>query len=319
MKAQPKHKSENLYELRIAFTLVELLVVIAIIGVLLGLLLPAVQAAREAARRSQCVNNLKQMGTAIQNYHSQESSFPPGASKHEEEDKVGLSWRVFILPFLELNNIYEQIAPLPNGGGANLSAQGTLIEIYHCPSAERPPADPGFLKISNYAGISGANNTNNPEDVVNLEDNLCGDLEVNGVFYPESNIRIAQITDGSSNTLAIGERLYSFRDWVSGMTWFGDNPPTASTGWCTGSGKTIHFPLNADHWEFGFYRFDFQMPPGGERKMLLNELPFASVHPGGGNFCLADGSVHFFNEDIDFTVYQAMATRNGGEVFDFDP
>lgn len=304
------------------FTLVELLVVIAIIGVLLGLLLPAIQAAREAARRSECTNNLKQMGLALQNYHSQNGSLPPGALKHEIEDRVGLSWRVLILPFLELNNIYEQIHPEPDGGANDYSPQGSIIEVYHCPSAEPPDPDPGILKMANYGGVSGAiavsdPNTNDTNDeIVNLEDVLCGDMYINGVLFPESIVRIGQITDGTSNTLAIGERLYSFRDWLSGMTWWGPDPPMPTTGWCVGAAKNINYPLNADLWQIGFYKFDFQAPVGAVRKLLLNELPFASEHSGGVNFSYADGSVHFINDTIDFTVLQAMATRNGEEVFE---
>ena len=299
------------------FTLVELLVVIAIIGVLLGLLLPAVQAAREAARRSECTNNLKQQGIALQNYHAQHSHFPPGATKHKIKDLVGLSWRVYVLPFMELQNIYELINPLPDGGGENLSAQGQIIETYHCPSADRPPNDPGLLKLANYAAVSGANKSNDPNnlvDVIDLEDFNCGDIRKSGLFYPQSNIRIAQITDGTSNTIAIGERLYSFRDWLSGVTWWGSSP-SSPTGMCTGAAKNIHFPINADHFVFGFYKFDFQMPADGERKMRLNELPFASEHPGGAHFSFADSSVHFLNETIDFTVFQGLATRDGGEIF----
>lgn len=306
---------------RLGFTLVELLVVIAIVGVMLGLLLPAVQAAREAARRSQCNNNLKQMGLAIQNYHSQHGSFPPGALKHEQEDKVGLSWRVLVLPFLELSNIYDQINPLPTGGGNNLSAQGQIIEVYHCPTAERPPDDPGILKFANYAGVSGANDVADPNtsnvkgDILNLEDNICGDLDINGIFFPESYVDTRLITDGTSNTLAIGERLYSFRDWLSGLTWWG-TPPTG--GMCTGAAKNIHYPINADHFQFGFYKFDWQAPAGAPRTMLLNELPFASEHIAGANFCFADGSVHLVNDSIDFTVLQALATRNGEEAVDIE-
>ncbi|KKL10766.1 hypothetical protein LCGC14_2552540 [marine sediment metagenome] len=115
-------------DIKKGFTLVELLVVITIIGILIALLLPAVQAAREAARRMQCVNNLKQLGIAIQNYHSQHGSFPPGARLHKTETEVGLSWRVFVLPHLELNSIYEQINPLPNGGAKVIDGNGPAEE-----------------------------------------------------------------------------------------------------------------------------------------------------------------------------------------------
>ena len=288
------------------FTLVELLVVIAIIGVLLGLLLPAVQAAREAARRSQCVNNLKQLGIAIQNYHATHRSFPPGSNKHEIERQVGLSWRVLILPHLELNAIYEQINPLPDGGGENASPEKQSIDVFLCPSADPPENDDSTIKIAHYTGVSGAN-TN--EDILDLEDSNCGDIDVNGVFFPESHTRIDQIIDGTSNTLAIGERLYVFRSWLSGSTWRG-NPPIRI---CTGASKNVHYPINADPDVFGFYAFDFSVPPP-KRTMLLNELQFASEHPGGAQFCYADSSVHYLNDAMDFTVLQAMATKDGGEV-----
>ena len=289
-----------------AFTLVELLVVIAIIGVLLGLLLPAIQAAREAARRSRCTNNLKQLGVAIQNYESQHGSFPPGARMHTIEGRVGLSWRALVLPFLELNAIYEEINPLPDGGAESMAHESTILDIYLCPSAERPDDDPDTRKEAHYSGVSGANNN---DEILDLEDSICGDIDINGLFYPESHTRVGQITDGTSNTLAIGERSYVFRDWLSGSTWK-DDPPTKI---CTGASKNVHYPINADPYEFGFYKFDFSVPLD-QREMLLNELQFASEHAGGAQFCYADGSVHFLEDAIDFTILQAMATKDGAEV-----
>ncbi len=287
------------------FTLVELLVVITIIGVLLGLLLPAVQAAREAARRSECTNNLKQLGLAIQNYHSFHGSFPPGARLHEGEGQVGLSWRAFVLPYLELNAIYEQINPLPDGGAESMSHKFTIIDVFLCPSAERPEDGPDTRKVAHYTGVSGAN-TN--DDILDLEDNICGDIDINGVFFPGSHTSIAGIRDGTSNTLAIGERLYIFYNWLFGSTWYGD----LSTEICTGSSKNVHYPINADPYTFGFWVGD-SSAPAALRTMLLNELQFASEHPGGAQFCYADGSVHFLNESIDFNILQAMATKDGKE------
>jgi len=294
---------KRLHSFAAGFTLVELLVVIAIIGVLLALLLPAVQAARETARRSQCTNNLKQLGVAIQNYESQHGSFPPGARKHEMEGRVGLSWRALVLPFLELNAIYAEINPLPDGGAESMAHESTIIEVYLCPSADRPDDDPNTRKDAHYTAVSGANNNS---EILDLEDSICGDIDINGLFFPESHTRIGQITDGTSNTLAIGERLYVWRDWLSGSTWKGD-PPTRI---CTGASKNVHYPLNADPTEFGYYKFDFAVPLA-QRKLLLNELQFNAEHSGGVQFCYADGSVHFLPDTIDFTVLQAMATKDG--------
>ena len=289
------------------FTLVELLVVIAIISILVALMLPAIQAAREAARRSRCANNLKQVGLALQMYHSLHNSFPPGARLHEFERTVGLSWRVFVLPYLELNTLYESINPLANGGADSVAAKLLPIDVYLCPSAESVGNAPNTFKEAHYSAVSGAK-TN--DDFLDLEDVVCGDIATNGVFFPESYTRISQITDGTSNTLAVGERLYIFRDWLSGSTWKGD-PPTQI---CTGASKNVRYPINADPNVFGFYKGDFGAPSDANRTMLLNDLQFASEHPGGAQFCYADGSVQFLEESIDFTVLQAKATKDGGEV-----
>ena len=178
-------------------------------------------------------------------------------------------------------------------------------------------------RTSHYSAISGTNTTS---DYIDLHDVLYGDIYTNGIFFPDSNTRIAQISDGTSNTLAIGERTYFiFHAWLSGATWYGitpppgriptlsDFPPTA--GIAMGGENNIIFPINADHNTYGYYKFDFSVPPD-QRKMRLNELPFASRHPGGAHFGYADGSVHFLNETINFTTLQALATKDGGEVVD---
>ena len=145
----------------------------------------------------------------------------------------------FVLPFLELNAIYAEINPLPDGGAESMAHESTIIEVYLCPSADRPDDDPNTRKDAHYTAVSGANNNS---EILDLEDSICGDIDINGLFFPESHTRIGQITDGTSNTLAIGERLYVWRDWLSGSTWKGD-PPTRI---CTGASKNVHYPLNAD-------------------------------------------------------------------------
>jgi prepilin-type N-terminal cleavage/methylation domain-containing protein len=289
------------------FTLVELLVVIAIIGVLLGILLPAVQAAREAARRSSCINNLRQIGLALQNYHSQYKHFPPGAPLLAKEMDPSIGWRVLILPFLEETAVYEEIAPTPDGGAANWSPQRRAIDVYVCPSNERPVSNGTMLVEAHYAAVSGAYRGN---DRMDLEDSICGDIYTNGIFYPNSRIPTSKITDGTSHTLAVGERRCVWRDWMDGATWLG-TPPTEI---CTEAAKNIRFPINADPNVYGYYKFDSTAPAGAKKDVLLNDLYFASRHPGGAHFSIADGSVQFLHDSIDFSLFQDLSTRNGGEV-----
>jgi len=288
------------------FTLVELLVVIAIIGVLMGLLLPAVQAARESARRVQCKNKLKQIGLALQNYHGQHKHFPTGAPIHEVETNESVSWRVQILPHLEMGDLYNLIDPQPDGGAQNDSYDRLFLDAYICPSADEQDDDPTKWKASHYAGIAGGNT----DDRIDLEDAGCGDMETSGIFYADSETRFAEITDGTSNTLAVGERTYIFYDWLSGAVAFGDPP----LGICSGAYKNVRYPINADRYALGFFVGDLRAPPGAPKTMLVNDLEFASDHPGGAHFGFADGSVHFLDDTIDFAIYQAMSTKAGEEI-----
>jgi prepilin-type N-terminal cleavage/methylation domain-containing protein/prepilin-type processing-associated H-X9-DG protein len=292
------------------FTLIELLVVITIIGVLLGLLLPAVQAAREASRRSRCANNLHQMGIAIQSYHAQQGSFPPGAHLHAIESQPSISWRVMILPYLEETVIYEQIHPTRDGGAADWTARSQVIGALICPSAPSPMQ--GASHTSHYSGISGAGRNDHR---IKLESDSCGDIYTDGVFYPNSRTRIAKIEDGTSHTLAIGERTYIFRDWMSGAEWV-DTPPSQI---CTGAASNVRYPINADVNQFGYYVGDGDAPTSGKFAMLLNELFFGSYHPGGAQFCMADGSVHMLHDTIDFTAFGDLSTIAGGETTHVEP
>jgi prepilin-type N-terminal cleavage/methylation domain-containing protein/prepilin-type processing-associated H-X9-DG protein len=289
-----------------AFTLVELLVVIAIIGILIGLLLPAVQAAREASRRTRCLNNLKQIGLALQNYHGQYKRFPPGSHLLKKQRDPSISWRVMILPFLEETSLYEQIGPKPDGGATNWSYQTHAVDGYSCPSLPAPISDNGVLVESHYSTVSGAYRGNARID---LEDSACGDIYTNGIFYPNSRTAISKVTDGTSHTLAVGERTYFFRDWMDGASYVGV-PPTRI---CTEASLNVRYPINADRETFGYYVGDPEAP-AGKTTMLLNDLYFGSQHSGGANFCVADGSVQFLRETIDFTVYQDLCTKNGDEI-----
>jgi prepilin-type N-terminal cleavage/methylation domain-containing protein len=291
------------------FTLIELLVVIAIIAVLIALLLPAVQQAREAARRTQCKNNLKQIGLALHNYHDVHRLFPPGwiavntagrPSAHEGTSGVG--WGAMILPFMEQKNVYELFnSRLPLTDSANAAFLRSQIPSYKCPSDPQPNffsiREEGGgpilteLPIANYIGCFGPENLDDcelsPGNLPVMSDGTC---KGSGIFYHNSNVRIAAITDGTTNTLMTGERrtridLGWYTSWP-GMIAEGEEAFQRVCG-------------SADH-----------VPNAPERHFD----DFSSHHTGGAQFCLGDGSVRFISENIDKRVYQSLATIQGGEV-----
>ncbi len=296
------------------FTLVELLVVIAIIGILIALLLPAVQAAREAARRMQCANNLNQIGLAMHNYHAALGLFPPGAARCG--GGKGASLLVSLLPYLEENVFYEQFDPtIPITQGINSELGRLSIAAHTCPSDGQESIDPCPVeenwRTTNYVGVMGAGRNNN---VVSPGGAKCGEYYTDGVFYLDSRTRIADISDGTSNTMAIGERTYNLRSWTKGATDYG----TPSSHMCVFSAKNVEWPINSDP-EVLWY---WPAPPGysvEQRTCQFNDLYFGSRHPGEAQFVFADGSVHFIDETINLQIYQDLATIAGGEVNDWSP
>jgi prepilin-type N-terminal cleavage/methylation domain-containing protein/prepilin-type processing-associated H-X9-DG protein len=297
-----------------AFSLVELLVVIAIIGILLGLLLPAIQAAREASRRSNCSNNLKQIGIGLQNYHNTHKKFPPSAKLREREVPLtGISWRVRILPQIEESVLYEQIRPELNGGAVDWSAQTTTIsDIFLCPSMPKAPVNADAHKLSHYCGVAGPGR-NSKRKVLNHA--RFGDIHLDGFFVPEyrffnwSPTTIAKITDGTSKTLAVGERTYIFWGWMDGIKF--ESTPNHAIG--NEAAKNVVYPINSDVNQIGYWVDDYNAPVNLQ-KLMLNDLFFGSLHPGGAQFCFADGSVHMLQDSIDFNVYQDLASIAGDEV-----
>lgn len=292
------------------FTLIELLVVIAIIAVLVALLLPAVQQAREAARRTQCKNNLKQLGLALHNYHDVHRTFPSGwiavdpatrlPSAHEGVS--GAAWGLMILPQIEQDNVYKLFnASLPLTDAANAPLLKTTLQTFRCPSDPQPDyftindeasgSAITQLPIANYIGCFGTEELdgceNSPGDLPVMADGTCvGD----GVFYHNSKVRIDDITDGTSNTLLLGERKT-----VKTLDWYTTWPGMIAEGeeaFQRVCGSADHVPNDPHH------HFD----------------DFSSQHTGGAQFCLADGSVRFVSENMDKATYQATATIRGGEV-----
>ncbi len=309
-RSGPFHKSP----FRQAFTLVELLVVIAIIGVLVALLLPAVQAAREAARRMQCGNNLKQMGLAIQNYASaQNGKFPKGSPGPEMHGLFSL-----MLPHLEQQAVFDNLTieydPNTPEGNVRLEVQrNAVISAYACPSYTDPiliesqfaaPSVFDFQSgaLTTYQGVSGALRPELNQEFLTAS---WGNLPYNGTFGWEYQREIRQITDGLSNTLAIGEFVH--RDLAVGGL-YADSPGNVRPWILGGTGG------------FGLYAAKvLQHPPNAKLDRILdavqfNHLPMSSFHPGGVHFVMGDGSVHLISDSIDFEVYKSLGTCDGGET-----
>jgi prepilin-type N-terminal cleavage/methylation domain-containing protein/prepilin-type processing-associated H-X9-DG protein len=311
---------------RRGFTVIELLVVIAIVAVLIGLLLPAVLAAREAANRMACANNLKQIALATQNYHVTHEKFPFGGSLpvYVAGIPTGATnlW-VELLPYFEQDNVYRKWDCCDNRNnvaGGTTATQAHVIRILLCPSdplpadvvkhsaAVTPQWSWGFYGMSSYGGSAGTRSLppGNPP-------NFPG-LSRDGVFFIDRCVCLAEVTDGSSNTLLFGERYH--RDPEFDLRQPVVSPgiaPIAQLGkWGFVAGPagimvnvTLHSaaPIN------------YRMPSGGDALALLNRsAAFGSGHPGGANFAFADGSVRFVKESISRATLQALSTRRGGEV-----
>ncbi|WP_442482124.1 DUF1559 family PulG-like putative transporter [Aeoliella sp. SH292] len=368
-----------------AFTLVELLVVIAIIGILVALLLPAVQAAREAARRSSCVNNLRQLGIALQNYHSSHGRFPANANYIHGELAGRRDFASHLLvmgPFLEQSALTDNLDFCDPADPAcvrpgdqligTVPARSFVVPLLQCASDTKNgrinPADGisamsslllgGEIAVTNYAGSIGSqrmesfggfnlstvvppggtmydqdrdgedwfNQNTDPSKPcptgaggANVRSDCPNARTISGVFARSTwAAKIAQISDGTSNTIAMGEILpaSSGFQWIRGWTlseglWFAttapinfetdkDDAPTNTTGGGRGGASVTKKP--GHDWEV-----DFNTAMG-----------FKSRHPGGANFVFADGSTHFLNASIDYTAYQRLGARGDGEVASFE-
>lgn len=283
------------------FTLIELLVVIAIIAVLIALLLPAVQQAREAARRTQCKNNLKQIGIALHNYHDTHSQFPPGwigvtnRAPHVAGTS-GFGWASMLLPEMDQRPLHDQInfeGSILDPSNAFLAAMS--LAAMRCPSDSSPEQwqisseEDGtplmMLPIANYVGSFGTLELHDCEDLAPGQ--VC---QGDGVFFHNSRVKIRDLVDGTSQTLMVGERRTDPQlDWYS--TWTGVVPE--------GEEAMARVLAVADH------------NPNSPAAHLED---FSSQHPSGVHFLLGDGSVRFVGENIDHGVFQSLATRAGHEV-----
>jgi prepilin-type processing-associated H-X9-DG protein len=223
-----------------------------------------------------------------------------------------------VLPQLEELALYEAIAPFEDGAVTSLVAQETNVPVFICPSSANAPKMSDFVAVANYAGVSGAGRNGGVRKMP--APGTCGDVFTDGVFYPDSYTRMKDVTDGSSQTLAVGERRYFLEPWVEGSWWKGRAAPDHLVQTlCSASAKNVFAPINADRSVYGCWRLDRECPEGAEKNLLRNFLFFGSEHPGGAHFLLVDGSVQFLLESMDLDVYWALATRNGAETSRWNP
>ncbi len=290
------------------FTLIELLVVIAIIAILIALLLPAVQQAREAARRSTCKNNLKQLGLGLHNYHDIYGSFPPGGMSAGNQ----LAWCAMILPQIDQAPLFKQFNFSTQTYTSFNALALTRIPVFLCPSAssasekttnsgEYSGGVPTYT--THYYGVMGPIGTNPLTggayilDPSNSSLTGHGGYAASGVLFRNSHTGIRDITDGSSNTFLLGEMSFakdaqgntnkSFRVWTRGAT-------STAMGSCKNMVNRINYQAYTS--------------------ANFNNVSFGSNHTGGCQFLMGDGAVRFVSANVNFNLYQATGSRDGGEV-----
>lgn len=332
------------HRLRGGFTLVELLVVIAIIGILVALLLPAVQAAREAARRMQCSNNLKQIGLSLHNFHDTYKRFPPGSANNRQPlgsltggHRWGASWMVYILPYIEQQNVFDKAyTPMDEQYNSTLIRQtiGDLagrptFNAYRCPSSALArthcvsTTSPGSMiadyvgiagTINNFGGIGSSAHTNTP----------YGPAGRNGMLGYNTKNRFADMSDGSSSTMMVGE----CGAWLfENATTKRDYRPSSQHGFamgCAGNNNNSEIPPNNGNgriFNTTTLRYLINPAPTGVHNNSCgdgvcqnagNNTPLRSEHPGGVQTAFGDGSVQFLSQTTTVQVLARYAARNDG-------
>lgn len=297
------------------FTLVELLAVIAIIGVLIGLLLPAVQAARESGRRSACQNKLRQLGLGLANHESARGQLPNGAD--------GIAWTsattnaslfVKLLPYIEQEELYAAYDfSKPVSDSPNSSVADTLMPLFFCPSYTGTKRSSmayitGSLTCyaTCYVGVFGWHTT----DAQGLTRSGLGNQR--GAFFVNSNTKTKDITDGLSNTLILGEFRPNFLKLFSPTFYNNPAEPIGPFRWSPWAASI--FLENIGSVKGMKYSPNQLFAASGDMRYDVWPLPFSSEHPQGTSMLYGDGSVAFFSDNVDITVWRNLSTIAGGEV-----
>ncbi|WP_437203069.1 DUF1559 family PulG-like putative transporter [Planctomicrobium sp. SH664] len=325
------------------FTLIELLVVIAIIAVLIALLLPAVQQAREAARRTQCKNNLKQIGLALHNYHDTAGMFPPGAVwEHPTGAASSIrntwTWSMLIAPYMEMSSIYNAVQVGTGSDATQSSLDKALtdptrlamlqqpVASFRCPSDTAPalndvmyftlPTNPTALPTNNYV-VNNGTYTFRPELANSPPGSAtnAGKGSNNGMFGAIGTgpnlvqggrcTRVRDVTDGLTNTIAVGERCWQSGDldYRAAVLW-GMRGNYVSNANVQTSGMVTNFAV-------GYVLMNSPVVGTADDQKLLHRNAFASVHTGGAQFVMGDGSVRFISENIQQRPYQITRSASG--------
>ncbi|SFI53161.1 DUF1559 domain-containing protein [Planctomicrobium piriforme] len=343
----PQHAARNTHRgpRSTGFTLIELLVVIAIIAILIALLLPAVQQAREAARRSQCKNNLKQIGLALHNYHDAYNLFPPGfvaqygnQTANDATDPVqsqgNWSWGAFILPMIDQGALYNSMNVGPDGCSFAMANATTLalmarpMQAFRCPSDVntgrttfqfRTPANAVVSPspaISNYVAASHA---------TDIFRNATGtNVNLLGMFYMNSNTKFSDMLDGSSNTIAVGERCEVLRNGIKGTdtgtaaVYTGSLNTLSGCAICTRGTRQQSSLGIRDVLGTGIASINGPSTVAVAFAESTAARAFSSTHVGGAHFVIGDGAVRFLGDSLDINLFRNLiSTRDGNILGEF--
>jgi len=330
-----------------AFTLIELLVVIAIIAILIALLVPAVQKVRDAAARTQCINNLKNIGLALHACHDANKRLPPGTSTDQAPWGTGgghgSSWKVFLMPYIDQGAIYSKWQ-FTNGSGWENTNNTNMVDlvtipVYRCPASTFPDfyqnnvAAGGTSRqmFSCYTGIAGAYNLGGYNDPLGYSNNACcgaggGKISGGGVLFSNSKVKLTDITDGTSNTIMVGEQsrhlLDVNRNPVPGP--YGAITSQGPHGWIMGTSDTAqpsngagaNRSMNVTTVRYLINQIGFtDNGAAGTDNNAGPNIPLSSNHSGGANMLFADGTVKFWPDSTPALTLALACTRGDNQTF----